>query len=62
MDLDNFKQYNDTFDHDAGDTILTRAGEILHKSLRKTDTSFRYGGEEFTVILPESAGSEALHN
>lgn len=61
LDLDNFKKYNDTLGHIAGDRILAKAGEILHESLRKTDSAYRYGGEEFTALLPETKGSEALH-
>jgi diguanylate cyclase (GGDEF)-like protein len=61
LDLDNFKQYNDAHGHIAGDKVLSRSGEILRKSLRKTDSAYRYGGEEFTVILPEIAGKESLH-
>jgi diguanylate cyclase (GGDEF)-like protein len=61
LDLDNFKQYNDAHGHIAGDKVLARSGEILRKSLRKTDSAYRYGGEEFTIILPESAGKESLH-
>ena len=40
---------------------MENVGEILRKSLRKTDPAYRYGGEEFAVILPESEGDEALH-
>ena len=61
LDLDNFKKYNDVFGHIAGDSVLAKAGEILRESLRKTDTAYRYGGEEFTVLLPETQGPEALH-
>jgi diguanylate cyclase (GGDEF)-like protein len=61
IDLDDFKQYNDTYGHIAGDRFLENVGKILRKSLRKTDSAYRYGGEEFAVILPESAGEEALH-
>ena len=61
LDLDNFKKYNDTLGHIAGDRILAKAGEILRESLRKTDSAYRYGGEEFTVLLPETKGPEALH-
>ena len=60
LDLDNFKLFNDTYGHVAGDRVLTRAGEILRRSLRKTDMAFRYGGEEFIALLPETAGLEAL--
>jgi diguanylate cyclase (GGDEF)-like protein len=61
LDLDNFKKYNDTLGHIAGDEVLARAGGILLDSLRKTDTAYRYGGEEFAVLLPETKGEEALH-
>ena len=61
LDLDNFKKYNDAFGHIAGDSVLAKAGEILRESLRKTDTAYRYGGEEFTVLLPETKGPQALH-
>jgi diguanylate cyclase (GGDEF)-like protein len=60
LDLDNFKLFNDTYGHVAGDRVLTRAGEILRRSLRKTDTAFRYGGEEFIALLPETTGHEAM--
>jgi diguanylate cyclase (GGDEF)-like protein len=61
IDLDNIKKYNDAFGHIVGDRVLAKAGEILRNSLRKTDTAYRYGGEEFAVLLPETKGEEALH-
>ncbi len=61
LDFDNFKQYNDTYGHMAGDNVLARGGEILKRSLRKTDSAYRYGGEEFAVILPESTGKDSLY-
>ena len=60
MDLDKFKQVNDTHGHVAGDAVLQRVGEILHKSVRENDLIFRYGGEEFTVILPVTDVKAAL--
>jgi diguanylate cyclase (GGDEF)-like protein len=61
LDLDNFKQYNDTFGHLSGDKVLAETGNIIRKSIRSTDSAYRYGGEEFAVILPESSGQESLY-
>ncbi len=60
MDIDNFKQYNDTYGHPAGDLVLAALGKLLKKSLRLNDLACRYGGEEFVVILPETEGETAL--
>lgn len=54
MDVDKFKQYNDTFGHPAGDYVLKTVASILTKCLRISDFIARYGGEEFVVILPET--------
>jgi len=59
IDMDNFKQYNDRHGHLEGDKVLARMGEIIQECVRKIDSSCRYGGDEFTVILPETGGSEA---
>lgn len=61
LDLDNFKRYNDVFGHLSGDSVLAKTGDIIKKSIRSTDSAYRYGGEEFAVILPESSGQEALY-
>ena len=61
LDLDNFKQYNDTFGHLVGDKLLAETGNIIRTSIRSTDSAYRYGGEEFAVILPESSGQESLY-
>jgi diguanylate cyclase (GGDEF)-like protein len=53
LDLDNFKQVNDAFEHHAGDRLLTELGERLRRALRETDTVARMGGDEFAVILEE---------
>jgi len=59
MDIDNFKHYNDTNGHPAGDELLKELALIIQKSIRKTDITCRYGGEEFVVILPETAKENA---
>jgi two-component system cell cycle response regulator len=60
-DIDNFKVYNDTYGHLEGDKVLVKIGQIIRSCLRTMDSAFRYGGEEFTVILPETSAQEA-HN
>jgi len=52
MDLDHFKQYNDTFGHSAGDELLSALGILLKSHIRGEDIACRYGGEEFLLILP----------
>jgi diguanylate cyclase (GGDEF)-like protein len=59
LDLDHFKRVNDTFGHDAGDTVLRSVAEALRNHYRGDDVVCRYGGEEFAVILPESTAAEA---
>jgi diguanylate cyclase (GGDEF)-like protein len=59
LDIDNFKDYNDTYGHLEGDTVLIRVGEVIRRCLRKTDSAYRFGGEEFTAILPETHGGDA---
>jgi diguanylate cyclase (GGDEF)-like protein len=53
LDLDHFKRFNDKFGHGAGDRALAAVGEALLRSVRAEDVACRYGGEEFTLILPE---------
>jgi len=54
VDIDNFKKINDRFGHPVGDKILRSLASTLKKSTRKVDLCFRYGGDEFTVILPDA--------
>ena len=59
LDIDNFKEYNDSYGHLEGDKVLVRFSQIIKSCLRANDSAYRYGGEEFTVILPETNGEEA---
>ena len=60
MDLDHFKQYNDTFGHSAGDELLGALGSLVQQQIRGEDIACRYGGEEFLLILPGTSISIAL--
>lgn len=59
LDLDNFKEVNDRFGHDAGDRVLGTAADMLRDNLRTGDILLRWGGEEFVIILPDTAGDTA---
>lgn len=54
LDIDFFKNYNDTWGHLEGDKVLMGIGEIINSCMRSMDTAYRYGGEEFAIILPET--------
>jgi diguanylate cyclase (GGDEF)-like protein len=60
IDIDDFKTYNDTYGHLEGDRVLATLGKLLRGSLRNYDQAFRYGGEEFVVLLPDADTQEAL--
>jgi diguanylate cyclase (GGDEF)-like protein len=59
LDVDNFKQVNDTLGHVVGDTVLIRVAEVLRKNLRAQDAVARLGGDEFAILLPET-GAQAV--
>jgi diguanylate cyclase (GGDEF)-like protein len=59
LDIDYFKGYNDTYGHLEGDKVLVRFSQIIKSCLRANDSAYRYGGEEFMVLLPETGGERA---
>jgi diguanylate cyclase (GGDEF)-like protein len=59
LDLNDFKQFNDTYGHPVGDELLRLAGNLLRQGLRDTDIAARYGGDEFMVILPGVSAEQA---
>ena len=60
LDVDQFKEYNDSFGHQAGDLVLTTLARVLEAEGRETDFSARYGGEEFAVLLPHTDSEGAV--
>lgn len=60
IDLDDFKQLNDTLGHQAGDRVLVHLVGLLHRSMRPSDVLCRFGGEEFVLMLQVSAVEEAV--
>ncbi len=59
LDLDNFKEYNDTRGHEAGNELLVNIAHIFRHNTRNCDMIFRYGGEEFIIVFPETTQEEA---
>ncbi|MEE4364589.1 MAG: diguanylate cyclase [Desulfotignum sp.] len=59
LDIDLFKNYNDTWGHLEGDKVLMAIGRIINSCMRSMDTAYRYGGEEFAVLLPETGLKKA---
>lgn len=60
FDIDHFKRLNDAFGHAAGDTVLARLGALLREWVRADDIAVRYGGEEFTIVLPDTSSELAV--
>ena len=59
VDIDDFKNYNDTHGHQAGDLALEMTAQCLKTALRSADVAARYGGEEFSILLPQTSLPEA---
>jgi len=59
IDIDHFKKFNDTYGHAGGDLLLVGFADKMRSSLRQMDSAFRFGGEEFVVLLPETTGQAA---
>jgi diguanylate cyclase (GGDEF)-like protein len=60
LDVDDFKKFNDTYGHPSGDVVLQELANLLRELLRDCDTVYRYGGEEFVALLPETGLPEAV--
>jgi diguanylate cyclase (GGDEF)-like protein len=58
-DLDEFKNINDTYGHDAGDRVLKAIGKFFQENIRDVDVIARYGGDEFVIMIPEAAKDAA---
>ncbi len=61
LDLDGFKAFNDSYGHPAGDKLLKEIGKVLKAAIRSTDQAFRYGGDEFAVLLPSTPIDATSH-
>lgn len=60
FDIDNFKKYNDSFGHTAGDSLLADIARIMLREIRESDLAVRYGGEEFLILFPETSFQQAF--
>ncbi|MDH3345379.1 MAG: GGDEF domain-containing protein [Desulfobacteraceae bacterium] len=61
IDLDDFKRHNDTYGHQTGDKLLEELADMIRKSIRESDSAFRFGGDEFAVLLPVCDIKNAEH-
>lgn len=59
LDIDSFKAFNDSYGHPAGDKLLRQIGSIIKSAIRTADQAFRYGGDEFAILLPQTPISDA---
>ena len=61
IDLDGYKQLNDSMGHQVGDQLLVLAGKVISANLRKLDVAARYGGDEFVLLIPNTSSDDAAH-
>ncbi|MDI1308083.1 MAG: GGDEF domain-containing protein [Methylotenera sp.] len=62
LDIDNFKHFNDNYGHHVGDTALQHLAKVIRETLRPTDITARFGGEEFVILLPDTSIEEAVES
>jgi diguanylate cyclase (GGDEF)-like protein len=60
IDIDHFKRFNDQFGHDAGDMVMQYVGQVLRSAVADIGNAFRFGGEEFTILLPDCSEEDGF--
>ncbi len=60
LDMDSFKVYNDSYGHPAGDRLLRQVGNVIKSTIRNADRAFRYGGDEFAILLPQTTIDDGI--